>query len=127
MLIATLRRIAAVFTVLSFVGGATVQALPPSDLLSAPSNGTMAGMADCEHMAMATQPEQQSGSTLPLPCKGMTPDCLKWMGCIGFPSLPASAGEIGVRVEHGRIDYWSAAPMSAGVSVEPDLLPPIAA
>ncbi|MBI3514894.1 MAG: hypothetical protein HY060_12655 [Proteobacteria bacterium] len=120
-----LRRAAIVLTGLAFLGGATVQALPPNDLLPASAQDPMTVMADCGHMDM--QPAQHSGSTKPMPCTGVTPDCLKWMGCIGFPSLPMPLGLAGAPVEYGRVAYWLAAAFSDGVSVEPDLLPPIAA
>jgi hypothetical protein len=125
MLVRLLRRAVALLTALAFLGGATVQAMPPSHPLSAPGLDTGAALADCGHMAMP--PAQPAGSTKPMPCDPVTPDCLKAMGCIGFPSLPTPAGHVPEPVEYGRVAYSSAPMLGDGLTIEPNLLPPIAA
>ncbi len=126
MLIGLLRQVAIVLTGLAFLGGGTIQALPPSDLLSPPMQDAMDAMttmADCPHVRM---PQSHMPAPIgPMPCKGMTLDCMKWMGCIGFPSLPTPVGQASAPVEYGPVAYWSAVWLGDGVSIKPDLLPPI--
>ena len=126
MLVRLLRRAVVLLVASAFLGGATIQALPPSDLLSPPARDVMAAMdamADCPLMQAA----HQSGPAKPMPCNGMTPDCMKWMGCIGFPSLPTPVAQASAPVEYGRVAYWSAVRLGDGVSIKPNLLPPIEA
>ncbi|TAL76371.1 MAG: hypothetical protein EPN75_14490, partial [Beijerinckiaceae bacterium] len=55
------------------------------------------------NMAM---PMSASGDTKPMaPCKGMTPDCLKLMGCITVTALPARYTTHGIVVQYGVVDY----------------------
>ncbi len=125
MLIGLLRRVVIVLTGLAFLGGATVQALPPSDLAPASTQPASDATADCAHMAMA--PAHHPDSSQPMPCTGVTPDCLKAMGCIGFPNLPTAAGQVAEPVDYGRVAYWSAVALGDGRSIAPILLPPIRA
>ena len=120
-----LRGLLVAVTILAFLGGTTVQAMP---LLTA--SGVPAGIAakagvPCGHMAGMGQ----SGSAIPghdIPCKGITSDCVKQMGCIGVPSLPIRADVIAMPVSYVTITYWSPQPTLGGLSLEPDLFPPIA-
>lgn len=125
MLIGVLRRVAAVLTGLAFLGGAVVQALPPSDPAAMAAPAAAVAMVDCDSMAMA--PDRDPGAPQPMPCKGVTPDCLKSMNCIGLPNLPTLVVQVAGPVAYGHVAYWLAPAAGDGVSIEPDLLPPIAA
>jgi hypothetical protein len=119
MLRAILRRVILAATAIAFLSGATVQLLPLS-VAAMPSNAT-ATMPDCERMGVhAAMPHP------PAPCKSVTLDCLK-MGCIGSPTLPTRSGGVTAPAEYGRIGYPVVASWRAGISIEPDLFPPIAA
>jgi hypothetical protein len=115
-----LRGLLVAVTVLAFLGGTTVQAMP---LLTANGMAAKAGVP-CEHMAAMGQ----SGSAVPghnAPCKGITPDCVKRMGCIGIPSLPVRAGVLVTPVSYVTITYWPPRETLGGLSLKPDLFPPI--
>ena len=61
------------------------------------------------------------------PCTGHMPTCLDHGGCITVPALPASQTSIAVPVEWTSLDYDLAPQALAGVSVKPELSPPILA
>ena len=109
-------------TVFAFLGGATLQALPVADAQVQTSGAGIAMVAGmpCEHM------DTLKGTGIPLlPCKGITPDCIKQMGCIGFPDLP-QASVLAAPVAYAVVDYRQFRQTSAGLSRKPDLFPPIA-
>jgi hypothetical protein len=116
-----LRGLLVAVTVLAFLGGTTVQAMP---LLTASGMAAKASVP-CDHMAAMGQP----GSAVPghkAPCKGITPDCVKQMGCIGIPSLPVRAGVLVTPASYITITYWPPQETLGGLSLKPNLFPPIA-
>ena len=119
-----LRRLVAALSVLAFVSGMTVQAVPSAEALGlSAAVGTSKADPECPRMAM----EHHGASTpLPLPCKGIMLDCVKQMGCLGTPALPDRSSAVGVPVAYSRVAYWSPAAVLSGRNVEPDLFPPIA-
>jgi hypothetical protein len=60
-----------------------------------------------------------------MPCKGLMPDCVKQMGCLGTvglvarPALPAEPALFDV------VGYWRLAWFGSSRFVEPELSPPI--
>src|ERR1700722_12179734 len=80
VMLKVVRRFLILLIAFAVVGGTTTE-LARSAQYGAPM--TMAGMP-CD-MAMPA-----SGDTKPMPpCKGMTPDCIKLMGCVTVTALPA--------------------------------------
>jgi hypothetical protein len=61
-----------------------------------------------------------------LPCKGVTADCIKQMGCIGFPDLPQGSALAAPVAYYAAVDYRYFQQTSDGLSLKPDLFPPIA-
>lgn len=61
------------------------------------------------------------------PCTGHMPNCLDHGGCITVSALPASPTAIAVPVEWTSLDYDVAPQALAGISIEPELSPPILA
>jgi hypothetical protein len=120
MLWALLHRLTIALTIAAFVGGMTLQLLPPKAALAA--NGTAPVSGDCLHMAM---PPHDAGVGHTMPCKGMDPECVKQMGCLGTPSLPLRFGASFVPFAYGKVAYWSPAILRDGRSIKPDLFPPI--
>ncbi len=59
-----------------------------------------------------------------LPCKGMTPGCIKQMGCVVEAALPARLASADVSVPFSAVDYWSTQSDGAGVVHAPEPLPP---
>jgi hypothetical protein len=59
------------------------------------------------------------------PCKGMTPDCIKQMGCCVVDyALPARLESTDLVVPLSTVAYWAAWSQMAGLSREPEPLPP---
>lgn len=81
---------------------------------------TMDGMP-C-NMAM---PMSASGDTKPVaPCKGMTSDCLKLMGCVTVTALPARYTTHAIVVQYGVVDYPTFSSELTGLDHRPDPFPP---
>jgi hypothetical protein len=120
MLRAILHRLVVILTVIAFFDGVTLQLMPPK---AAFASSTAAPVEhDCAHMAMPP-PDAANGHTMP--CKGMDPECVKQMGCIGTPALPLRLGGELVPFAHGKVAYWSPTVSRDGRSIKPLLLPPI--
>ncbi len=121
-------RLVAVLTAIAFIAAMSVQAIPSAEALglsTAMASDMSSGMADehCPRMAVE-HPERRVPT--PMPCKGIMPDCVKQMGCIGSPSVPSRSAEMQRRVFYTKVIYWSLTEERTGLSVEPDLFPPIA-
>jgi hypothetical protein len=81
---------------------------------------TMDGMP-C-NMAM---PMSVSGDTKPIaPCKGMTSDCLKLMGCVTVTALPTRYTTQAIVVEYGVVGYPTFSSKLTGLDHRPDPFPP---
>jgi hypothetical protein len=101
----------------AIIGGTTSE-LARSAQYIAPM--TMAGMP-CD-MAM---PASASGDTKPMPpCKSMTPDCIKLMGCVTVTALPARFLTHEMTVQYSTVDYWTVSSKLASLDHEPEPLPP---
>jgi hypothetical protein len=97
---------------LAFLVGVSAQLIPPS-------------MAEPQTMVNA---DMAGGCAGPQPpCPGHLPNCLDHAGCIIVSALPASPTSIVVPVEWVGLDYDFAPQALAGISVEPELSPPILA
>jgi hypothetical protein len=120
MLRALLHRLLIAVTLVAFVSGMTLQLMPSKAAFAAIGTAKISG--DCPHMAMSPQ---DADSDHAMPCKGMDPECVKQMGCLGTPNLPLRLGNGFVGFAYGKVVYWTPATFCAGRSIKPDLLPPI--
>ena len=119
MLRAVFHRLVVALTLFAFVGGMTLQLMPPRDALAA---GVMSSAGDCSHMTMPPD----DGSRRESPSQGTDlPECIKLMGCLGTPSLPLRVGADIVPFAYGKVVYWTPAVDRDGRSIKPDLSPPI--
>ena len=110
-------RLLLVLIVFAFIGGPTVQLAQPA-VSMAP---TMMTDMPCG-MAM---PAADAGHGAPMaPCKGLTPECIKQMGCIVTVALPTRLADMDTAVLFSPIAYWSARSEMTGVAREPDPFPP---
>jgi hypothetical protein len=117
VMLKAVRHILVLLIAFAIVGGTTSE-LARSAQYTAPM--TMAGMP-CD-MAM---PASASGDTKPMPpCKGMTPDCIKLMGCVTVTALPARFLTHEMTVQYSTVAYWKASSKLAGLDHEPEPLPP---
>ena len=113
-----LRRLLVALTIIPFVGGMTLQATPSAAALGLVGSSHVD--TGCPNMAAHLPAEQQ-----PMPTRGTGADCMKQMGCLGTPSLPARSGEATVPFTYSRVTYSLPSTTRVGGSVEPELLPPI--
>src|SRR5260370_30112859 len=120
-MVVVLRRLALVVTGVAFLIGATVQAMP---LSASSAISSLKASGDCAHMAVA---EQATASPAKAPCNAVTIDCIKAMGCIGSPTIPTRPDQLSRLIQYSPVAYCSSPCARTGLSIEPDLLPPIAA
>lgn len=116
-------RLTCVLTMFAFILAMSVQAIPSAEALgiAAPAVSTMMD-EHCPRMALE-HPER--GAPKPIPCRGLMPDCVKQMGCIGSPNLPSRSDELRGPASYSAVVYSRPAESSTGLSIEPDLFPPI--
>jgi len=107
-----LKRLRAVCLALAFLVGLTAQLLPPSM-----PEAQMTVRADMAGGCSGPQP----------PCTGHMPNCVDHVGCVTVPALPASPTSVAVAFEWASLDYDHAAESLSGISVKPELSPPILA
>jgi hypothetical protein len=117
-----LHRVLVAVTVLAFLGGTTVQAMPRADPQDVAEQAMQVGMP-CEYMATMAAASKTAGGHMP--CKGITPDCIKQMGCIGFPTLPSTDG-LSTQVAYTTLRYRLMQHRLTGLALKPALFPPIA-
>ena len=118
-----LARLLVVLTVIALIGGTTMQAMPSAQALNLVGN--LAGAktsAPCPRMAMA-RPDHNQPS--PMPCKGLMPDCVKQMGCLGTAVLTSRPDTPAEPALFEVVGYGWAAWFDSGRFVEPELSPPI--
>ena len=115
-------RLMAILTIVAFAGAMSVQAAPSAEALGL-TGPTKMSQTDkpCPRMT-AEHPDR--GIPMPMPCKGMMPDCVKQMGCVGSPNLASRSAELRTPVSYSRVTYWLPYVQGAGLSIAPDLLPP---
>jgi hypothetical protein len=107
-----LKRVLTVCLALMFFVGATVQVLPSSMAI-----GEMGVRADMAGGCAGPQP----------PCTDHMPNCVDHVGCVTVSALPASLGCEAVAFEWVSLDYDHAPESLSGISVKPELSPPILA
>jgi hypothetical protein len=105
-----LKRLLTVGLALAFLASVTAQ-LVPSSMAETPAT-VSAGMAGC---CDSPQP----------PCTGHLPNCLDHGGCITVFALPTAPAAIAVPVEWTSLVYDLAPQALSGISVKPELSPPI--
>ena len=108
---AVLKLLLTVCLALAFLVGVTAQLMPSS-------------MAEPQATASAQMGGGGCDGPKP-PCTG--PNCLDHGGCIGVSVLPTSLATIAVPVEWTSLDYDLPPQPLAGISVKPELSPPILA
>lgn len=105
-----LKRLLTVCAALTLAFGATVQPVPSG--IAAPQTAIS---ADMTRGYSGPQP----------PCTGLMPNCVDHGGCICVSVLPTSPAADAVPVEWTSLEYHLASQMLAGISVKPELSPPI--
>jgi len=112
-----LRHLLLVLIAFALVGGTSSQLARSAEYV-API--VMTGMPCDVMMPLAGR---QDHKPIP-PCKGMTSDCIKQMGCISDAALPARTMSLDVAETSSDVDYWSAWCTLADFVCEPEPLPP---
>jgi hypothetical protein len=126
MLIMVLRRLLIVLSGLAFLVGAAVQAMPSARLMASDcGDATQTVTGDC-CAKMAMKGHAMPAPMKQAPCKGISLDCANQLGCISSPALPAPSTALGSPTAYGHMAYWSPILSRTGLSIKPDLFPPIA-
>ena len=120
MLRVMLHRLILAVTLIAFTGGMTLQLMPPKAAFAA--NAVTPVASDCARMAM-TPAGHSTGHDMPR--KGMDPECVKQLRCLGTPNLPLRLGDNFVHFTYGKVAYWTPASFLDSRSIKPDLFPPI--
>lgn len=112
------RHILLLLVAVAIVGGTTTELARSAQFgLTA----SAAGMP-CDDMTM---PTSAAGDAQPMqPCKGMTPDCIKLMGCVTATVLPPHSLTHQSTVRYSAIVYWTPVSELASSDLEPEPLPP---
>ncbi len=111
------QRFLLVLVAFAIVGGPTSQL---AQAVQSPGPTAMADMP-CD-MVM---PAADVGHGTPMaPCKGLTPDCTKQMGCTIDVALPVRLASGDVAVTFSAVAYWAAWPEMAGLVRRPGPFPP---
>ena len=105
-----LKRLRAVCLALAFLVGLTAQLLPPSM-----PEAQMTVRADMAGGCSGPQP----------PCTGHMPNCVDHVCCVTVSALPASLASVAAPIEWTLLYYPFAPESFSGISVKPELTPPI--
>jgi hypothetical protein len=111
MMMRLLRQLFAVFIVTALIG-APVQAA-----LAIPCDAVVASAPD--HPLFSDQ------APAPTPCDGMMLICPDMIGCGVTVGLPAHVTDVAHNLIWTTTAYWATADLPQGLSVEPDIGPPI--
>ena len=109
---AILHRLLTVCLAVALLVGVTIQLVP-------------CGTAHAEMGIRADMADGCAGAKFP--CADHKPACIVHLGCVAVPALPASPASIAVAFEWALPDYDFAATSLSGISVKPELSPPILA
>src|SRR6266480_5291045 len=111
-MVAVLKRLLTLCLALAFLVGVMVQ-LMPSSMAAAPITVS----ADMAGGCAGPQP----------PCTGHLPNCVDHLGCVTVSALPTSPTAIAAALEWTSLGYVLMPESLAGISVKPELSPPILA
>jgi hypothetical protein len=111
----TFRQLLLVLLAFAFLGGTTQLAW--SEQHATP---TMVGMPCDMMMSMAGDDHAKPA----MPCKTITPDCLKHMSSGTIASLPERFAGSAIAAQMSSVDYWNAGSKLIGVIGAPEPLPP---
>jgi len=117
VMLRVLRHLLLVLIAFAIIGGTT------AELARAAQYSMVMATADmpCD-MTMPAADADHGKSTMP--CKGMTPDCMKLTGCVADTSLPTRFVSNEFAAHFSKVDYWSALSKLAGLVAIPEPLPP---
>jgi hypothetical protein len=105
-----LKRLATLCLALAFLLGVTAQLLPVS-------------MTEAQ---LTVSAEMAGGCAGPQPpCTGHLPNCVDHLGCVTVSALPASPTSVAVAFEWTKLGYDFVPESLTGISVRPELSPPI--
>jgi hypothetical protein len=111
-MLAVLKRLLTLCVALAFIVGATGQVFPSSMAI-----GEMGVRAGMEGGCAGPQP----------PCTGHMPNCVDHVGCLTVSAIPALPASVAVAFEWASLDYDLARESLSGISIKPELSPPILA
>lgn len=119
-----LRWLIAVLVAFGLVTGTTAIAMPSGMVQQAVAKASVAD-APCASMS-AMQSAEGRVSSGSMPCKSISPDCMKQMTCLQALSIPGRSASGYMPFVYASVTYWVNAQPVTGISRKPDLFPPIA-
>lgn len=112
-----LRHILRLLIALAVVSGTTAELARAAQYV-----GPMAMAGTPCNMDMSVSPSSDTKPTAP--CKAMTPDCIKLMGCTTAAVLPARFVTHEASVRYNTVGYWTVSSEFASLDCEPEPFPP---
>ncbi len=110
------RRCLVLLVAIAIIGGQSFQ------LARASEAGIVVAGMPC---SMSMPAHAADGHSKPVaPCKTMTGDCMKQMGCVADVALPARFAAACCTLHYTHVAYWSAGTGLGGLVREPDPFPP---
>ena len=118
------RNLLVVLALVGLFGQTTVRAMPMQTLAAEPATSAAAMTAEhCADMGEAATASDEAPAEKP--CKPMTGDCVAEMGCALSVAQPARATPGFVPVRYETVVYDPSDEAHPGLSVTPELFPPI--
>ena len=118
------RNLLVILALVGLFGQTTVRAMPMQTLAAEPAASAAAMTAEhCAEMGKAATAADEAPAEKP--CKPMTGDCVGEMGCALSVAQPARATAGFVPVRYETVVYDPSDEAHAGLSVTPELFPPI--
>ncbi len=117
-----LRNLLVVLALVGLFGQSTVRAMPMQTLQPAMAAATKAQPPCAEMEDMAAASDEASAEK---PCTSMTGECISKMGCALTVSLPIRTAAAFAPVRYRTIAYDPFQEARSGLSVTPELFPPI--
>lgn len=114
-----------VIVAFALVGATSIQLAQSARFAASEASAGMPCDMMMQMDAAAGQTMADEGQGTPMaPCKGMTPDCIKQMGCITDPGFPARLTVTDFSVPSILVSYWYSRSVMAGLHRIPEPMPP---
>lgn len=118
-------RLLLVIVAFALVGATSIQLAQSARFAASDASAGMPCDMMMQMDAVAGQTMADEGQGTPMaPCKGMTPDCIKQMGCITDVGFPARLTVAGFSVTSIQVSYWHSRPAMMGLANTPEPMPP---
>ena len=121
---AIFRRLMATLIAFGLISGSAAFASP----MTMDSAGIVKAQSQFAEMpcGMSIMQGTDAASKGKMPCNTITPDCVKQIACAQVSALPERFVVSQDAFTSTTVTYWSSLPLLDGLTVEPDISPPVA-